>query len=275
MAGSAKFGKYLEIYYDLIASMDKLGRLVELPLERESTGVVGSAVGALSIRITSVEHAFRVGSSSPPVSLEIEPGGRVAIIGPNGSGKSTLIDLLYGLREPTRGHIEIDGLPLRDLSLGELRKHLALVRGAAIFNGTVLENICMARANIPLEDVRRALETVGLWEHVTGLPDGLGTLLTTDGGNLSAGQAQRLAIARAIVVRPRCLLLDEALDHLDPESHQIILDRVLGPGAPWTVVVATHDPSVAAACTQAFEISGGEQEKRHELAELGSKEGES
>jgi len=275
VAGVAKFGKYLEVYYDLIASMYKLGHLVELPLERESTGVVGRAAGPLSLGMISVEHAFGVRSNGPPITLEVAPGSRLAVIGPNGSGKSTLIDLLYGLREPARGHIEIDGLPLCDLSLRELRGQVALVRGAAIFNGTILENVSMDRADVTLEDVRRALETVGLWKHVKSLPDGLGTLVTTDGGNLSAGQAQRLAIARAIVVRPRCLLLDEALDHLDPESHQIILERVLGADAPWTVVVATHDPSVADACTHAFAISGSEQGDRAEHRPLEPKEGES
>jgi len=260
VAGLAKFGKYLEIYYDLVASMDKLGHLVELPLERQSTGVAAPTQGPLAVQLTSVEHVFGLAA----VTLAIEPGARLAVIGSNGSGKSTLIDLLYGLRDPTHGHIEMDGLPLRDLSLGELRKQVALVRGAAIFNGTVLENICMNREDIPLEDVRRALETVGLWDHVTSLPNGLGTLVTTDGGNLSAGEAQRLAIARAIVVRPRCLLLDEALDHLDPESHGVVLERLLGESAPWTVVVATHDPSVAQACTQALRLSRGHESARED-----------
>ena len=112
----------------------------------------------------------------------------------------------------------------------------------------------MGRSDIPLSDVRAALDAVGLWEDIASLPDGIATRITTNGGNLSAGQGQRLAIARAIVSRPRCLLLDEALDDLDPEARECVLMRVLGAGAPWTVVVATHDPEVARACTHRFGV---------------------
>lgn len=259
VAGFAKFGKYIEIFYDLIAAMDKLGHLVELPLERNSNGVLARTHGPLSIRITSAEYVYVDGAGSlGPITVDIEPGARIAVIGPNGSGKSTLIDLIYGLREPTRGHVEIDGLPLRDLSLRLVREQIALVRGAAVFDGTIMENICMGRTDISLEAVRSALETVELWDEIANLTEGLGTRVTTNGGNLSAGQAQRLAIARAIVVRPRCLLLDEALDHLDPKSRQTILKRVLGADVPWTVVVTTHDETVARACTHQFSIDSAE-----------------
>ena len=259
VAGFAKFGKYLENYYDLIAAMDKLGGLVDLPLEREGKGDASvEGQGPIAIRIAAAEYSYGDGSTGlVPLSLDVPAGARVALVGESGSGKSTLIDRMYGLREPVRGQVEIDSLPLRDLSLRELREHVALVRGAAIFEGTIMENLCMGRAGISLEAVRRALETVDLWEEIAELAQGLGTQVTTNGDNLSAGQAQRLAIARAIVVRPRCLLLDEALDHLDAESRKVIVERVLGPQAPWTAVVATHDPNVASACTQTFALERG------------------
>jgi putative ABC transport system ATP-binding protein len=255
VAGFAKFGKYLESYYDLIAAMDKLGHLVDLPLEPTSTGRLPRVKGPLQLRLVDAEYNYPDGTGGlAKVSLEVPAGARVAVVGPNGSGKSTLIDLIYGLREPARGHIEINGLPLRDLALGDVREHVALVRGAAIFEGTMLDNVCMGRPSITLEDVRRALEIVGLWTEVTNLPEGLSTHISTNGGNLSTGQAQRLAIARAIVVKPSCLLLDEALDHLDPASRRFILKRILGEHAPWTVIVATHDPEVAESCSHSFAL---------------------
>lgn len=250
VAGFAKFGKYVEIYYDLIAAMDKLGKLVDLPLEREG-GHEPAMTGPLHVEVLEVEyrHEDRSTEGLAGFSLDVPAGERVAVIGPNGSGKSTLIDLVFGLREPSRGRVEINGLPLSELSISRLRSSIALVRGAEIFEGTIMENVCMGREDVSLEDVQRALEAVGMWEEVAALPDGLGTHLTTNGGNVSAGQAQRLAIARALVGRPRCLLLDEALDHLDPASRSTILERVLGRDAPWTAIVATHDPLVADACT--------------------------
>ena len=255
VGGFSKFGKYLETYYDLISAMDKLGNLVDLPLEREGAGVIRREGGPIGIRLFDVAYAYhhhRLGLAR--TTLDLPPGSKVAIVGPNGSGKSTLIDILYGLREPTRGHVEVNGLPLRDLSLRILRENIALVRGAAIFDGTILENIQMSRPSITLERVREALEAVGLWDEIASLPEGLDTHLTTDGDNLSSGHAQRLAIARAIAGRPGCLLLDEALDHLDPRSRRSILDAVLGPNVPWTAIVATHDPLVAEACSQAVRV---------------------
>jgi len=253
VSGFAKFGKYLESFYDLVAAMDKLGTLVDLPLERDAAVPFAAPPGPVGLRLESVTFADGDDYRLAPTTLEIAPGGRVAVVGPNGSGKSTLIDVLYGLRDPTQGHVEVDGLPLRELALRDVREQIALVRGAAIFDGTILENICMGR-ELPLESVRFALEGVGLWDEVTRLPEGLATRLTTNGGNVSAGYAQRLAIARALVSRPRCLLLDEALDALDPDARQEILSRVLGADAPWTVVVATRDPAVAGACFAVLDL---------------------
>lgn len=256
VAGFAKLGKYIETYYDLIAAVDKLGHLVDLPLEAGADGHVAPNDGPVRLKLSGVELAHASGVDAlAPVSLVIEPGERVAIVGPSGSGKSTLLDIVYGFREPTRGHVEVDGLPLRDLALGHIRDRVALVRDPAIFEGTVLENVVLGRTNIPLDEVRAALETVGLWEEVTALPSGLGTLLATNGANLSSGQARRLAIARAIACEPGCLLFDEALDELDPAIRDQILERILGPDRRWTVLVATNDDAVRRACTRVVPLS--------------------
>jgi ABC-type bacteriocin/lantibiotic exporter with double-glycine peptidase domain len=247
--GFAKFGKYVEVYYELLAASDKLGSLVSLPLERDS----GENLHSTSLHLRLLDPEGRVAIDAPA-------GSRVAVVGANASGKSTLIDLFFGLRDPLAGRVEVNGLPLSGLSLKDLRHRIALVRGAALFDGSVLENIRMGRNHISLEDVRWALETVDLWQDLSALPDGLETEINShlayDGGSLSAGQAQRLAIARAIVARPQCLLLDEALDDLDPQGRTLLLSRILGEGLGegllWTVIVTTHDPNVAAACPEQF-----------------------
>lgn len=260
VAGFAKFGKYIETYYDLVAAVDKLGQLVDLPLEREGDGKLPSAEGPLGFHLAGVEFAHGPSADGlAPLTLHVRPGDRVAIVGPSGSGKSTLVDLVYGFREPTRGHVEIDGLPLRDLALRDVRERIAMVREPAIFEGTVLENVVMGRESLALEDVRVALEAVGLWEEITALPEGLGTALATNGANLSRGQARRLTIARAIAARPGCLLLDEALDELDPTVRDGILDRILAPTRPWTVLVATNDDAVTRACARQVRLTRAER----------------
>lgn len=256
VAGFAKLGKYIETYYDLIAAVDKLGHLVDLPLENGGESRLSNGRGPVRLTLSSVELAHAGGVDAlAPISLEIEPGEHIAVVGPSGSGKSTLLDLLYGFREPTRGHVEIDGLPLRDLALRHIRDRVALVRDPAIFEGTVHENVVLGRADIALEEVRAALEVVDLWDELVALPAGLGTVLATNGANLSSGQARRLAIARALAGRPGCILFDEALDELEPTTRDRILERVLGADAPWTVVVATNDEAVRRACTRVVGLS--------------------
>lgn len=255
VAGFAKFGKYLEIYYDLIAAVDKLGDLVDLPLEPVAGGKLDGRTGPIAIDVVGVELSHSGGADAlATTSLRIRPGESVGIVGPSGAGKSTLIDVLYGFRTPTRGHVEVDGLPLRALSLEDLRERIVVVREAAIFEGTVLENVVLGRSGVTLEDVRDALERVGLWNEIASLPAGLGTPLATHGANLSGGQGRRLAIARAIVGSPGCVLFDESLDDLDPAIRDMVLERVLGPEKTWTAVVATNDENVIRACSRTIAL---------------------
>ncbi|MDI1479825.1 ABC transporter ATP-binding protein [Polyangium sp. y55x31] len=258
VAGIAKFGKALESFYDLLAGVDKLGQLVDLPLEVPGgTHVPRSEKGA---RVRFVDVAFAYPCKKPlfeDVSLSLEPGARVAVVGPSGAGKSTLADLLYGLRAPTRGRIDVDGADLRDVDVSSLREHLALVRGIEIFDGTVAENVRVGRPEVQTRDVRAALEAVGLWEDIAALPEGLETHLPTGGPLLSHGQAMRLCVARAIAGKPRLVVLDTALAELDPASRKAIQAALLDRGAPWTVLVTTHDRDVLRRCDEIFVLDAG------------------
>jgi ABC-type multidrug transport system fused ATPase/permease subunit len=182
------------------------------------------------------------------LSLRLEPGERVALVGPNGAGKSTLVDVLFGLREPRGGWVEIDGADLRELKLDTLRRHAAVVKGVELFEGSVMDNVRMGRDEVTVPDVREALRKVGLLDALMEFPDGLETQLGTGGSPLSLGQANRLMIARAIAGRPRLLIIDEALDHMDNELRLSVLPSVMGPDAHWTLLVVTHSPETAAQC---------------------------
>jgi putative ABC transport system ATP-binding protein len=182
------------------------------------------------------------------LSLQLHPGERVAIMGCNGAGKSTLIDLLFGLRMPDYGWIEIDGADLRTMQLETLRDHVALVKGIEVIEGTVLDNVRMGRDEITQSDVREALRKVGLLETILALPDGLDTLLWTGGPPLSLGQLNRLMVARGIAGQPRLLILDEALDHMDADIRDTVIPAVLGPEGHWTLLIVTHSNEVSRLC---------------------------
>jgi len=250
VASFTKLGKQLESYYDLLAAVDKLGQLTDLPLEREEGAVHRARSQGASIRVHNVSFTYSGGHRTvlDGLNLIIEPGERVALLGPNGAGKSTLVDLLFGLRQPTQGHIEIDGMDLRNLRLVSLREHIAVVKGIEIFEGSILDNVRMGREHLSVVDVRKSLEAVGLLEDVLDLPGGLHTPLGTGGAPLSLGQAERLMLARAIAGGPRLLVVDEVLDDMDHEVRQEVLPAILGPEARWTLLVVTHSQDVARLC---------------------------
>ncbi len=258
VAGLAKIGKYLEVYYDLLTGMDKLGHLVDLPLEPSGGDVLRRGALGAEVKLMGVAYAYEGGDDVlTNVSASIESGRRVALIGPNGAGKSTLVDLIYGMRAPTKGRIVIDGVDLRDISLGSLREHVALVRGAEIFEGTVEENVRMGRAEVSAEDVRRALSAVGLLDGLLAQPDGLKRRLTTGGPELSHGQSKRLAIARAIAARPRLIVLDESLDGLDADARRTIQAALFDDRTPWTLLMTSHDREALLRADQILVLDAG------------------
>jgi ABC-type bacteriocin/lantibiotic exporter with double-glycine peptidase domain len=257
-ASFAKLGKHLEGWYDLMAAVDKLGHLIDLPIERRDGESPPAGAGAAALRIRGLGYAYE---GRRPVldglDLELEPGERVALVGPGGSGKSTLADLIQGLRAPTAGHVAIDGVNLRDLNLEAVREPVAVVKGLDVVEGTILENVRLGRRRISQADAREALASVGLVEEIATLDEGLHTRLSADGAPLSLGQARRMMLARALAGRPRLLVLDEALDGLDLDARRRVLAAVLDPSAPWTLLAITHDPDVASRCDRRVTLRAG------------------
>jgi ABC-type multidrug transport system fused ATPase/permease subunit len=133
-----------------------------------------------------------------------------------------------------------------------------LVRGVDIFAGTILENIRVGREEITLLEIQATLETLGVWDAIQMLPDGLNTTLATGGTPLSEGQAQILMIARAIVGRPRLLILDETLDYvMDAKERERITDVVFGTQQPWTLLVVTSRPELLRRCDKVLHMPDG------------------
>lgn len=260
VASFAKFGKHLETLYDLLAAVDKVGHLFDLPLERDGGEPLPQGLERpATLRLREVTFHYGEGGASgvEGVNLEVAPGSRVALVGPHGAGKSTLVDLLLGLRTPTRGAVELDGVDLREVSLESLRAQAVLVRGIDLFDGSLAENVRVGRESISLHDVREALQAVRLLDDVLHLPHGLEEHLSAGQAPLSTGQSLRLVLARALVGRPRLLVLDETLDLLSPDVRAAVVDTVLAPGAPWTVLLTTHAPELAARCERVVRMAGG------------------
>jgi subfamily B ATP-binding cassette protein MsbA len=161
------------------------------------------------------------------VSLELKPGEVVALVGPSGAGKTTLASLLPRFWDVTEGGIRFDGVDIRELRLGDLRRRIGLVpQEPALFSGTIRENIAYANPDAPLERIESAARGAHAHEFIERLPRGYDTLVGERGVKLSGGQRQRIAIARAILKDPTVLLLDEATSSLDNESERLIEDAM-------------------------------------------------
>lgn len=188
------------------------------------------------------------GPGSQPTTIDLLPGDRLAITGGSGAGKTALLMTLAGLLPPVSGAVCVDGAPTDALGEHELRSRVCyFAEDAHLFATTVRDNLLVARGDCPDDELRAALQRVGLGEWLATLPDGLATVLHGGAQAVSAGQRRRLLLARALLCPAPILLLDEPTEHLSAEDSRRFLAKLLdgtgalvGPGR--TVVVATHEP---------------------------------
>jgi putative ABC transport system ATP-binding protein len=260
LSSLAKYSKYLETYYDLVAATDKLGYLEDIVVERTGSDLIATRGKGVTYRLKNVTYGYlgRPGVLND-LDWNIEPGVNIGLTGDSGKGKSTLLDLLYGLRIPASGVVEIDDHDLRQMDLLSVRSRIALVRSTEIFHGTIEDNLRLGNMDATTVEIRRALAGVGLLDEISTLPDGPQTELATGGKPLSSGQAIRLLLARAILSSPRLIIIDEALDQIDDAvERDLLLDVLFDAAAPWSVLVATEDSVVLKRCDQVFELDHGQ-----------------
>jgi ABC-type bacteriocin/lantibiotic exporter with double-glycine peptidase domain len=257
----SELGKYLESYYDMVTSAYKLDGLLSLPTEPEGDGgesdeLVATREPAL-VEFTAV-HLLRGNRQVlEGADLKLEPGARIQLVGPGESGKSSVVDLLFGTVEPDRGSVQLDGTDTRELSRAALRERVAVVREPEIISGTPIDNVRLGRRDVPLARVKRLLDDLGLSEELARLPDGLDTDLGAPGARISAGQAFRLTLARALLREPGLLVLDTDLTALDARSLERVERVLCRDGAPFTLLLVGDHEAARAMCQRVVRIEDG------------------
>jgi ABC-type multidrug transport system fused ATPase/permease subunit len=216
--------------------------------------------GGAALAVRGVAFSFE-GTSRPTlrrVTFDVAAGSTVALVGPTGSGKSTLAGLLVRLVDPADGRVLLDGVDLRRLREGELSGQAAFVaQGTFLFDDTVRGNVTLG-AEFTDEEVRAALRVAAADDFVAALPAGLDTRVGERGASLSGGQRQRLALARAVVRRPRLLVLDDATSAVDPAVEARILDALRDGDRPSTVVVVAYRQATIALADEVVWLEDGE-----------------
>ena len=211
-----------------------------------------------SITLECVDFGYTNRLILKDVNLEIPSRSFTSIIGPSGSGKTTLIDLVTGLFQPVKGRVLIDGTPLPEINLRSWRHMIGYVpQETILLHDTVFANVTLGELSLTTEDVEEALKGAGAWDFVSGLPDGMYTVVGERGSKLSGGQRQRIAIARALVHRPQLLILDEATSALDPQSETAICQTLQALRGRLTILAISHQTALVEVSDRVYQIAAG------------------
>lgn len=272
LAGVEKLIFSLSTVYDALTAAEKSSHLRELPTLRDGTRAPATEPSpwsdcdaqGMSIRATGLVYRYAAHGTRERRdvlhidSLVIEPGERVALVGSEGAGASTLLRLLAGLHTTFDGALVMGGTSLRDLRSADVRAHVSLVEAdGRLFDGTLSDNITVGRT-ATASDVAHALELAGLDAFVHGLPEGMRTMVGGSGMHVPSYVARKVLLARAIVNKPRLLLLDEFFHHLEPTAKSPIVKRLTDRRAGWTILAASHDPTFLVACDRVLLLDGGQ-----------------
>lgn len=192
------------------------------------------------------------------ISLRVSPGEWLAVLGPSGAGKSTLMALMLGLYRPWEGRLLAGGIPYDELDIRALRRQAGvLLQSGGVLRGSIRENITLGRPDATPAEVEEAARIAAIDGLVAGAESGYETEVGDEGEHLSAGERQRLALARAVLGRPALLILDEPTSNLDSRTSQLVLDNLATlPSSPTTVLI-THDPLVAERAHRVIEVRDG------------------
>ena len=252
--------RLVEDYEEVGAAISEAGSVLNRPVET-ATGAVGlrpKFAGAISFQDVSFTYTGTKLPALDRVSFSIPAGTMLGIVGRSGSGKSTITRLLQGINRDYSGFLKVDSADLREVDLRHLRQSLGVVlQNNFLFRGSIRDNIIAGRPGLTLTDAVRAARLAGAEEFIERMPNGYETYIEEGSPNLSGGQAQRLAIARALIHDPRILILDEATSALDPESEAVVSANLARIARGRTMILVSHRLSSLIECDQILVMEAG------------------
>jgi len=247
-------------YTGFIQSVERLGVVFNMPQDRKNVSVALDRPKG-EIVVEGVVFGFDP-SHAPVLAVErmvVHPGGVTAVLGRNGSGKTTLMKVIMGLYAPDKGRVLLDAADIAQFTRGELSHWMGFVpQECVLFNGTIRDNISLGAPGCTDEQIVAAAEAAGVHHVVVDMPDGYGTPIGEAGSRLSAGQRQRIAIARSLVGNPAVLVLDEPSSSLDRQAEEDLKNTLVQLALDRTVIVVTHSPILLPACRDIVVLEKGQ-----------------
>lgn len=247
------FAKLLDDFNEVRTSLGEAASVLNQPTETKAltTGMRPQIKGALSFEGVDFTYPGSTSKALNNVNFEIPAGTMLGLVGRSGSGKSTITRLLQGVSRSYTGYLKLDGVDLREINLTHLRRSFGVVlQDNFLFRGTIRENITAGRPGYTIDDVVRAARLAGAEEFIERMPAGYETFIEEGSTNISGGQRQRLAIARAVITDPKLMILDEATSALDPESEALVNANLERIGKGRTMVIVSHRLSSLVNCDQ-------------------------
>ncbi len=240
-------------FVSVFTAAERLMELEEVPLEKQGDAIELEAPCGIKLNNISYQYFDADTPVIKDLSFDFHPGSCTAVLGETGSGKTTLIRILLALLKPTSGSVEIYGREERmDLNPLMRTNFVYVPQGNTLMSGTIRENLKMGKENATEEEMNKALKK-SCAAFVLNLPNGLDTVCSEQGGGLSEGQAQRIAIARSLLRDKSIMIFDEATSALDPETEKQLLKNILAHHDK-TVIFITHRPAVVEYCNQVLTI---------------------
>ena len=233
-----------ETIYDVLTALEKIAQVTDLEIEAEHGIDAKKELNTPGISISLKDVSFRYRDQQEDAisnfNITINESEKIVIAGLNGSGKSTLLNILSGICRPSRGAVLYGGIPFRNLELESIRDLKGgYLEDEIIFEGTLIENIAMGRDIATLENVTWAAVKLGLTDFIHGLPQGYDTMLDPLNQGLPRSIIQKILLARAIVIRPKLLFLEEPLKHIDNAERNSIINFLLSKENPWTLIAVS------------------------------------
>jgi ATP-binding cassette subfamily C protein len=230
----------------------------EASAERETTLGTKTPSFTQSIELNGVTFAYGDSLVLRNASFSFPAGSFTAIVGPSGVGKTTVVDLVIGLLRPQEGEVYLDDLPLAEIDVRSWRHMIGYVpQETILLHDTVFINVTLGDRDLSEQDVERALRGAGAWKFVEEMPQRMQTVVGERGSKLSGGQRQRIAIARALVHKPKLLILDEATTALDPSTEAAICETLRELRGELTILAISHQAAILEASDRAYRLQDG------------------